>query len=487
VVDQIIQKGDLVFRLSPTQEKFVYSDAHVCLFVGPMGEGKTWAGVAGVIAHAARCGRPIRGALIRDTHQNIKISTAPDIIEMLGNKVKFMDDYKKMIIHSNPRVEIDCFGIDDAASLSKLQGPQYAVIWLEEPAPIEERANAGLPRSVFELAIARASRQAGTVLRVQITQNPADEDHWTEELAHEPRVMERDPDTGAEIIKEVFRIPYGENTKLNALSRAANRAAFKNDPGKFARYVQGVAAPVQKGKKVTPEYNRDIHLAKNELPIVPGAVGIRGYDGWHDPVCIIAQLIPPGKLWFHAVLTGDGIGIKQLIEQQVLPLLQTPKYKETALDWRDMGDPTMATPDQSNTQVSAAKEINELLKTRFEKGATRWPQRINPVKTGLTTLCTDGTPQILISPTAWPLHRALNGGWHFKTDNSGNIIGTLPAKNNVFDHIGNCFAYIVSTVFSFRAKKNLKYSQASRIAKQKRFASSYGGRRPGQAAMGGRR
>ena len=35
----------------------------------------------------------------------IKISTAPDIREMLGNRVSFHDDEKKMIIHSTPRVE----------------------------------------------------------------------------------------------------------------------------------------------------------------------------------------------------------------------------------------------------------------------------------------------------------------------------------------------------------------------------------------------
>ena len=41
-----------------------------------------------------------------------------------------------------PTVE-DFFWIDDPASLSKLQGPQYAIIWLEEPAPIIEKQNAG--------------------------------------------------------------------------------------------------------------------------------------------------------------------------------------------------------------------------------------------------------------------------------------------------------------------------------------------------------
>ena len=202
-----IRKNDFVFKFSPTQEKFVYSDAEVVIFKGPMGEGKTFAGVGALIAHAKRCGCDIRGALVRDTHQNIKISTVPSIKEILGNRVTFHDDYKKMIIHSSPKVEMDLFGIDDPASLSKLQGPEYAIIWLEEPAPIIEKANAGLPRGVFDMSIARAARQSKTKMRVQVTQNPADEDHWTEEVANGPKILATDPDTGEQIRLDVFNIP----------------------------------------------------------------------------------------------------------------------------------------------------------------------------------------------------------------------------------------------------------------------------------------
>lgn len=119
-----------------------------------------------MVYHARRCGKDIRAALVRDTHQNIKMSTVPSLSEIFGAFVTFHDDFKKMVIHSQPRVEADLFGIDDPASLSKLQGPEYAIIWLEEPAPIIERANVGLPKDVFDLSVARASRQKGTILRV---------------------------------------------------------------------------------------------------------------------------------------------------------------------------------------------------------------------------------------------------------------------------------------------------------------------------------
>lgn len=440
---------DLLFDLSPTQSAFVHTDAHINILKGPMGEGKTYAGVAALIRHAERCGRNIRGALIRDTHQNIKISTAPDIQEVLRRYVTFKDDSKKMIIHSTPKVEMDLFGIDDPTALSKLQGPQYAIIWLEEPAPIEDKSNAGLPRNVYDLSIARAARQRDTILRVQITQNPADEDHWTEEVANEPRIVAEDLETGEKIIKAVFNIAYGENKYLKSLTRLAHIAAFKGDPGKYARYVEGRAAPVSVGAKVTPEYNSQIHYADKELDVVPGAVGVRFYDGWHHPVCIIGQLISPGKLWIHHAHYGDGMGMRELLTDYVKPSLASPKYAGKIHDWRDIGDPTIATPDQSTTSMSTQKVIEDLLKTRFERGPTRWKARIQPTKTALTKLSTDGGIKILISSTAYNLHRALNGGWHWKTSNNGRKIGNLPVQGDKHGDIGNAFAYGVALIFPY--------------------------------------
>ena len=477
-------------ELSETQDAFVHCDAEVAILMGPMGEGKTFAGAISLVRHAARCGRPIRGALVRDTHQNIKISTAPDIREMFGSRVSFHDDDKKMIIHSTPRVEMDCFGIDDEASLSKLQGPQYSVIWLEEPAPIIEKANAGLPYEVFEMALARAARQQGTLMRLQITQNPADEDHWTEELANGPDILAVDPETGFEIRKQIFRIKYRENKFLNPQARAAHIAAFSKDPGKKARYIEGRAAPVMRGKKVTPEYNPLTHFSRDTvLPVVRGGIGIRGWDGWHNPCCVIGQFIPPGKLWIHDVCAGENIGIRELIVEKVRPLLNSPKYKDNIFDWRDMGDPSMRTPDQSTRTESASKRVERMLKTRFEPGPTAWTPRIDPLKTSLLTPATDASPRIFISKSAYLLHRALNGGWHWKKDNSGNIVGTLPVKDK-FSHPGDALASMVSVLFPYvKRPKNKRLSleekmKATKLARSYRGGNYGRGSRVGMQAAG---
>lgn len=469
--------GDLEFDLSPMQSAFVHSNAQVVMLMGSMGEGKTFSGGVALVRHAARCGVPIRAAIIRDTHQNLKLSTVPDLQRMFGKFVHFHDDCKRMVIDSRPRVECDLFGIDDPASLSKLQGPQYAMIWLEEPAPIVEKANAGLPREVFDLALARASRQTGTAMRVQITQNPADEDHWTEDLFMAPAVMVRDEATGTEIRKAGFRIPYGDNKYLNPHARAANKAAFANDPGKYTRYVEGRAASVNRGCAVTPEYNAKIHFSELVLPVVPGALGVRGYDAWHHPCIIVSQYINPGRLIVHDVLCGDGCGIKEMIEGPLLTLLATPKYcvngRSKIGDWRDIGDPSMRTPDQSSVQRTTARLLEDKLKTRFEPGPVKLKARLDPLKSSLLRLAPDGNPLVVVSRSAYGLHRALNGGWHFKKDNSGNIIGTSPEKD-AHSHVGDAFSYLVAQVFPFQRARPSKSETSARNVRAKSLAESYG-------------
>lgn len=478
--------NDLVFALSPTQKAFVLSNAEIAHLIGPMGEGKTFAGIAGCIWHAKRCGKPIRGALIRDTHVNITTSTVPSIREILKERGTFKNNDKKLYIKCTPSVELDLFGIDDQASISKLQGPEYAIIWLEEPAPIYEKANAGLPKEVFDLACARAARQQGTRPRVQITHNPADEGHWTNELAGAPNdylVVEID---GLMVVvhKETYNIPKGENRHLSPLARAMQMAAFKNDPAKWARYIEGKTSDVHEGETVMTGYDGAVHFSQKILPIYPNIEGFRGWDGDQHPSCITAQYNPDGQLVIHDVLTGAGIGPKELIEEKLMLLLASGKYKDRIASWRDIGDPSMCDPDRSTNKTTAARAIEGILKTRFERGPTRWPMRHDPTNYALKRRLDGGKPAILLSASAYPLHQALKGGWHFKKSNSGDVIGKHPVKN-AHDHVGNSFAYLISMLMPYDIRKVIK--EIEKTTRMQR-ALSYGGgwRKPATGSMGAR-
>jgi hypothetical protein len=174
------------------------------------------------------------------------------------------------------------------------------------------------------------------------------------------------------------------------------------------------------------------------------------------------------------------VGVRELTEMKVKPLLKTPKYADKIHEWRDIGDPSARTPDQSTTATSAARVIEQLLGTRFEPGPTRWQPRIDPVTTAFTRLATDGRPLIILSKSAYLLHRALNGGWHWKVDNNGHVIGNTPVKDQ-FSHPGDAFLYMASTIFPFEQIGGInrgarKISQRERMARALSYSSSRGGR-----------
>ena len=481
---------DLEFEYGPTQTEFILCNDHIVQLNGPMGEGKTFAGVGACIYHAQRCRRNIEGALVRDTFQNIKTSTLKDFKEYLGGLLDVTDGGKHVTIKCEPQVDLDLFGIDDEASISKLQGPQYAIIWLEEPAPIYEKANAGLPREVFNLAVARAARLRNTVPRVQITQNPADEEHWTSLMSEEPDgeyARYEDPVTGevSIITKRTFNIPRGENRFLSGIARAANIAAFKDDDAKFTRYVLGQTATVYRGKQVTPKYNPEIHFSRSILPVERGQL-IQMWDSYQHPTCVLAQMNRHGQLVFHNVCYGEGLGPEELISEQVRPMLATPKYRDKVLEWRIIGDQTMRTPDQSSVRRVTSKIIETEFDARFEPGPARWTTIRESLGRAFSRLVGPGLPALIVSRSAVRLHRAFRGGWHYKTDNNGNVMGDKPVKDQ-HSHPGDAAANGIAVLMPYvpvKEPKGIPKAQQEKLAKSYRGGNySHRGRATTTAMM----
>ncbi|MBM4289059.1 MAG: hypothetical protein FJ135_13120, partial [Deltaproteobacteria bacterium] len=322
---------------------------------------KTYASVGAMIISAQRNKRPVLWAVIRDTHTNIKRSTVRSINKIFRKTpslASWRDDYRQLTIHCNPKVEVDLFGIDDPGALNRLQGTEYDGIWLEEPAAMLERANSGLSEEVFNDALLRCVRAQAEFSRLQVSMNPADEEHWTF-----PRLVEA-PDVDPEnplITKKVFWIQPGENIHLKETARQAARSAYKNDPAAYERYVLGKFAAVYRGERVTPEYNQEWHRSPDPIIPAPGLVGFRFWDGWHNPACLIGQRTKLGRLIHIDTLFLPGADIGSLIDNLVLPLMESPRWKDKCFEWRDIGDRTMLIPDQSRKQHSAAKVIEEKL------------------------------------------------------------------------------------------------------------------------------
>ena len=472
----------LSFDFSPTVKDFINSTKVITILIASLGEGKTFGCIGAILVHAKRCGQPIRCAIVRDTLENIKLSIVPSIQEFFQEcpqAIRFKNEYKELAIrYVDPdtkkkiEIDVDLFGIDDPASLGKLQGSSaYSLIWLNEPAPIADKANAGLSEDVYNVSVIRCVRRKGTPGRLLVDMNPADDQHWTY------RRFIEEPDTDPEfplIQKQVWHVPYGENTKLEDEARQAARKMYANDPAAYARYVEGKFAVIYRGEKVTPYYKRDLHLLPYSAEPVNGLESFRLWDSWGSPCCVLGQMTTIGRMIIYDVCMIIGNSdLHTLISTQVDPLLNSPRWKNKARSWRDIGDFTMAMRDQSNVLESSKLVIQRHYNTRFEPGPSTWKM----VKQGMDDMFQShglimGLPSVQIDPVGGKLlDRALHGAWHYPVDNAGKRTRDKPKKDEA-SHPGDAFANGCSVLRPSSRKADIKKQRELAIKTRKR-AQSY--------------
>ena len=422
---------------SPMQRNFILSRDLETILFGPRGEGKTEAGFRRLTLHAAEQPeetRPIPWAVIRDTWENLKRTTLKSLLfphpgsfcERIRPLLQVKDGGKTVTFPGF--WEINFFGIDSLGDLSRLQSLQLGGLWLEEPSPAAaEDIGGGLEERVVTVGIT-SLRHPCSWRTVQTTSYYPDDNHWTWQRYAVKK-------TG-----RMYQIPRGENPHLPSDYRSNMEKALANDKGLLQRLVLGMPGFVSQGENVTPEYDSLVHRADRQLDPYPNVVGYRFWDGWHYPCCSIGQMTPRGQLQIFESVAGPGMGVKQLIKEFVKPAMDE-RY-QTVPEWVDIGDPSMATSDQSDYEQSAANTIETELKTMFVQGPSSWTIRKEAVKNALLKRLPNSQPFLLLSnsPLTQDLHQALRGGWHYRTSPSGGIVGRIPVKDK-YSHYGDSLSH----------------------------------------------
>jgi len=479
-VYRFIMQVDFVKTFGPTVQDFIWSNKTITVLIAPLGEGKTFGCIAAMITHAKKAGVPIRCAIVRDTLENIKLSIVPSIQEFFreffpysSKFYRFKNEYKELTIKlpGVPVITVDLFGIDDPASLERLKGSSaYSLIWLNEPAPIADKANAGLSEDVYKVAVVRAVRYKGAKGRLIVDMNPADMEHWTY------RAFKLEPDVDPEfplIQKQVWHVPYGENKHLKEESRQAAKRMYKDDPANYARYVKGEFATIPLGTKVTPAYNRIRHLSEFLLEPAPGLESFAFFDAWGNPSCVLGQITKNNRLIFLDTLRLLGSDIETLLELLVIPMIESPRWRGKAKAWRVGGDRTMLNMDQSSRLETAAKKVLRAFPgCTFEGGPTTWAMIEQHLPKVLRASDERGEPLILLSSDNNLLDKALGGGWHYKVNNQGQRVSTLPEKDEN-SHVGDAWANAVCVLLPSRVSKLPRGRARQAAMRAKRRANSY--------------
>lgn len=467
---------DLDWFPRPTQAAYIQSDAVVNGIYSMFGGGKTWACAVKYAYHAQR-NYVERGLdelemyVIRDTLENLKRSPIPTCRDVFGSLFETFNQDKEGCIYTRPRIHLNFFGIADGGDLTKLQGPEAALIHLEEVCPIEdaERYSAGLSESVFNLSLVRCARQRSAIPCLLVSGNPGDDEHWFYRRLVEPADGPVDEDTPL-ITKRTYKIPYEENIHLPEIARQATRAAYKFDPQGYKRFVEGQFVPVYRGKKVVPAFNREWHVGKETLVPLRGLPAFRFWDSWGEPRCVMGQQLPNGQVRFLDVVE-DHSDIRALVPK-VQSRMNHPRWTQATIrEWRDGGDWTMTIHDQSNKGENAAKVVEESFGSTFEVGPARWENLKICLGTAFTRATSDGSgPAVLVNPDLRELVAALNGRWHIN-DKTGK-----PVKDAA-SHLGDCVANAVAVLQPWQTITRDMDAYRRAREQQRRRAVGYGGGR----------
>jgi len=492
---------------NPTQWDFIKCDKPEKMIVSPRGEGKTDGGIMDMTFWSSLIDKqylPLPWAIVRDTWTNLARTTLKSFT--LPQPGSFASQIRQRLnIRDGGRyIELPgkwtayLFGVDTPDDLNQLQSMQLFGLWVEEAAPaMQEEIGRGIAEEVWTIGLTSLRHQVmskeaseyiekmdaiggkehltpaevkeglrmGALVRADfgygpeilvkrrhgmITENYPAEDHWTWVRFYEEGGWDR----------AIFRIPRGENPHIDVVYRKTMEASLRGRPDLLDRLVIGRPAHVQMGVAVTPEYqatknNGAWHRSDKDLDPMPNQTTYRFWDGDMHPSCVFAQWTPRGKFIVTDTVRAPlvGYGMKQLLDDLVKPLIQNRYHLITK--WRDLGDPTLADRDPSDSSQTAASIIEKELNTRYEGGVLRWTPRKEALKRLLLSEISNGEPMFVVSKHERILHRSLSGGWHYHKS-AGGKVSDEPDNRDINSHPAAGLSHGIAKLFQMDREARIK-------------------------------
>lgn len=415
-----------------------------------MGEGKS-AALAWSAYYHTRHNPGARWSLIRDTWENMQATTMKTFFEWFPPGVMGTFNQTKRTFTWASGVaqgEVEFLGMDDPQDSSKLMSRELAGFGMDEPAPAV--GSGGISEMIFDIGMSRLRQKGMNWYGAKLAENNPDETHWT----YKKFVS---PGNDGYVIwqptnpENVANLP---NTYYEDL-----RKVWAHRPDLLRRFVEGDFGFQQEGASVTPQWSDKLHLATGLIPIPRIPIHIL-WDFGHNPTAIITQRSPMGQWLILDSLVGDGIGVEELVEGNLRPLL-AERYKKYQI--KNIGDPAGNEREQTSIARTAVKYIIKSIGGNWQSGPVRTRMRIDPLQSVLSrNIGGRGLLQV-DRVRAMQVWQALRGGWHYHIARTG-VVSTEPVKN-IHSHPGDAMGYGSAVLFPMgklnREQKMLEPQTAS--------------------------
>lgn len=397
--------------------------------------------------------RRSRCVIVRNTREQLQDTTIPDFLKWFpdGEAGVFEKTNKKYILRFNDvECEVLFRGLDDANDVRRLLSLQLSFAFMDEFREIH--------KDIFEALQGRVGRypdksmvvprpewgvdDKGNPIGGCVTDkgrpndhiwgatNPPDMDTWWEQYLSDP------PANAAVFFQPGGMDPQADWLKYLKAGYYENLMEGKSQDW-IDVYVHAKFGRSLAGRPVHSEFNRDFHVAKQQLIPVRSDNHplLLGFDFGLNPSCTINQHDPRGRLLTYAARTSDGMGILRFTRTILKPLLAA----------RFAGLPTLVIGDPAGSHRAQTDERSVFDMLRAE-GFNVIPASTNAVTARISALDNwlskqiDGGPGHLIDPLdATVLVDALRSGYRYKRKKDGEF--ELAPEKNLASHVAEAHQY----------------------------------------------
>ncbi len=190
------------------------------------------------------------------------------------------------------------------------------------------------------------------------------------------------------------------------------------------------------------DWNRNFHVASEQLKFAPHLPVLRGWDFGLTPACIFAQLQPDMKLWILEELCEEEMGIERFLDQVHA---KTKELFPTAKRFFDIVDPAGFQRSQTDERSCVMIMGGSPYFIKPIPGIQNPQARRNAVVKFLQRNVR-GLPAFLVSPQCKSIINGFDGGYHFAYNNKGQL-REAPEKNS-YSHPHDALQYICTRVLT---------------------------------------
>lgn len=432
---------DLDYKPPPTIERFILSDALVRVVVGPLGSGKSM----GCIMEALRRSasqipyngiRYTRGALIRNTLQQLRQTVLVDVQTYLGSMVHYYVTDSTIQIRSQmpdgSMLHSDWIMIplDSKEDIRRLLSMQLTFAWINELREV--------PVEVVSGVIGRLGRYPSRIMG-----GPSwygligDTNPWDEDSPYHERLV-LNPQPGWELFHQPSGIgPAAENVE-NLPPGYYQTLAQDHDLDWVSVHVESQWGTSNAGQAVfRKSFHAPTHVRELKPIINPYRPLMVALDFGRTPSALICQPDTFGRLIVYQEVVTEGMGLIQMVQEHLKPALLQPQFSQAQVFI--VGDPA-GQHKSEHSEESAFDVLNS-------EGFAAYPAPTNNIDPRLTAVerlflsTIVGEPAVQISRSGCPtLIQALGNKYRYRRKRDGKL-EDVPEKLHPWSDVCDCLQY----------------------------------------------